>query len=123
MTDLDQKILTALKESDAELKRYEQELGIFGLIGESFKGRFRGIVAIAFVFILVFLGLTIYCAIELVQATELGPKINWLAATFGSFMAVAFLRLWYFMELNRISLQREIKRVELLLAAMAKKVV
>lgn len=114
MNDIDDKILAAMR-SDTEdsSSDYDEELGIFGLIGESFKGALRWVVFTAFALILIFIGLGVYCAFHFLYATDLATKLNWFGGSALAFLIVIVLRLWYFMELNRLSIKRDIKRVEL----------
>ncbi|MEM7279115.1 MAG: DUF6768 family protein [Pseudomonadota bacterium] len=123
MNDIDAKILAAMQsETEESLSQYEEELGLFGLVGESFKGALRWVVFVAFALILIFIGLGVYCAFNFVHATDLAVKLNWFGASALAFLIVIVLRLWYFIELNRLSLRREIKRVELQVALIGNKI-
>ena len=122
MKDIDDKILAAIQaDTEQSLEEYQEELGIFGLIGESFRGAMRWVVMVAFLLIFIFIGLVVYCGIHFYHATDIALKLNWLAAGLASFIIVAILRLWFFMELNRLSTKRDIKRVELQLSLLATK--
>jgi hypothetical protein len=68
---------------------------------------------------LIFAGLAIYCAYHLVNELDVGLKINWLAGTLSTVVAFAIARIWFFMELNRLSVIREVKRVELQISLLA----
>ena len=68
---------------------------------------------------MVFAGLAIYGAYHLVNEMDLGLKLNWLAGTLSAVVAFAIARIWFFMELNRLSVIREIKRVELQVSLLA----
>ena len=120
MSDLDDKILQAIKtETDETMREYDRQLGLFGLIAASFKGTFRWAVIGAMALQVVFVAIVIYCATNLFGTDDISAKINWLAAGLAAFIAFALLRLWFFMEINRLSIAREIKRLELQLAAVA----
>jgi hypothetical protein len=58
-------------------------------------------------------------AYHLVNELDIGLKINWLAGTLSTVVAFAIARIWFFMELNRLSVIREIKRVELQVSLLA----
>lgn len=123
MNDIDAKILAAIQSDHEEsLNNYEEELGIFGLIGESFKSSLRWVVFAAFALILIFIGLGVYSAFNFIQATDLAIKLNWFGASILAFLIVIVLRLWYFIELSRLSLRREIKRVELQVSLLGNKI-
>jgi len=122
MNDIDDKILAAIRsETEESLGEYSEELGLFGLVGESFKGAFRWVVIAAFALILIFIGLGVYSAINFVHATDIAVKLNWFAGSALAFLIVIVLRLWYFMELNRLSIRREIKRLELQVSLLGAK--
>jgi uncharacterized membrane protein len=120
MSDIDKKILEALKaETDATMRGYEHELGLFGLIVESFKGRFRWFVIGGVVMQVVFAVAFIYCAFGLYGTDDAAAKLDWLAPGIAAFIAFGLLRIWYFMEVNRLSIALEIKRLELQVSAVA----
>ena len=121
MSDLDKKILTAIAEGiqeDTATNNINKELGLFGLIGESFKGSHRWVVMTVFSLVFVFIGLTVYCGYHLYHTEVIASKFNWLAGTLISAIIVCILRLWYFMELNRLSTKREIKRLQLMVSTL-----
>jgi hypothetical protein len=123
MNDIDDKILAAIQaETEQSLEEYQEELGLFGLIGESFKGAFKWVVIGAIIMILVFAGLVVYSGINFYHASDIALKLNWFAAGLVAFIIFAILRLWFFMELNRLSIKREIKRVELQVSLLATKI-
>lgn len=120
MSDIDRKILEAIKaETDATMKGYERELGLFGLMAESFKGAFRFMVMIAMAFQVALAAVVVYCAVHLFGTDDTAEKLDWLAIGLAALIAFGLLRLWVLMELNRLSLAREVKRLELQVAAVA----
>lgn len=120
MGDIDKKILEAIKaETDVSMKDYEKDLGLFGLIAESFKGSFRWMVIGAMAMQIVLAVALIYCAAGLFGTDDPAVKLDWLALGLAAFIAFGLLRIWYFMEINRLSIARDIKRLELQLAAVA----
>ncbi|MEP1447993.1 MAG: DUF6768 family protein [Paraglaciecola sp.] len=119
MTNINQKILEALKEDKAANEFSEEQANALQLIMQSFKGTFRLTFIVVVTLQLIFAGIAFYCAYQLVNESEIGIKINWLAGTLSAVMAFAIARLWFFMELNRLSIIREIKRVELQVSLLA----
>lgn len=113
MKNINQKILEALKSDDAAGAFSEEQANGLQLIGQSFKGTFRLTFLVVVSMQLIFAGLAIYCAYHLVNELDIGLKINWLAGTLSTVIAFAIARIWFFMELNRLSVIREVKRVEL----------
>lgn len=119
MKNLNQKILEAMKDDPAVHEFSEEQANALQLIGQSFKGTFRLTFVVVVTLQLVFAGLAIYCAYHLVNEADIGLKLNWLAGIIATVMAFAIARLWFFMELNRLSVIREIKRVELQVSLLA----
>ena len=60
------------------------------------------------------------CAINFFTIEDLEMKLNWLAVGLTALIVIGLLRLWYFMELNRLSVVRELKRLEPQIAQLAK---
>jgi len=122
MSTIDDRIQEALSPEDREtMDRYCKELGLFGLIAESFRGKFRHMVIAVFIFILAFAVVLIYSAIYFFSVNDIALKLNWLAIALAALIVIGLLRLWYLMELNRLSIMRELKRIELQLSLLAKK--
>ncbi len=122
MSDIDDKILEVLDSEDKEvMDSYGRELGFFGLIAESFRGKLKTIVITVFLFILTFAVILVFCAVNFFTVEDITLKLNWLAVGLTSLIVIGLLRLWYFMELNRLSVIREVKRLELQIALLAKR--
>lgn len=119
MKNINQKILEALKDDKAAHEFSEEQANALQLIGQSFKGTFRLTFIVIVTMQLIFAGLAIYCAYHLVNEVDIGLKLNWLAGTLSTVVAFAIARIWFFMELNRLSVIREIKRVELQVSLLA----
>jgi hypothetical protein len=122
MSKLDDKILEALSSEDREmLETYTRQPGFFGMLSEPFRGSFGPIVIAAFAFMLVAFGLFVYSAIRFFPEPDLLVKLNWLAIGLTMLIILGLLRLWYFQEISRLSIIREVKRLELQIALLAKK--
>ncbi len=122
MSDIDEKILEALNDEDKEvMDAYGEELGLFGLIRESFRGKLKVPVIAVFLFIIIFAVIFIYSAINFFSVEAIDTKLNWLAIGFTVFFVVGLLRFWYWMVLSQLVTIREIKRLELQVSLLAKK--
>lgn len=122
MSAIDDKILETLNSEDGEiLDSCGRELGVFGLIAESFRGKLRAIVITVFLLVLIFAVILVVCAVNFFTVEDILLKLNWLAVGLTSLIVIGLLRLWYFMELNRLSVIREVKRLELQIALLAKR--
>jgi hypothetical protein len=68
---------------------------------------------------LAFLVLGVLSAVAFFRAEEMRDLVTWAAACVICMSAVAMLKVWYWLELHRIVVMREIKRVELQIARLA----
>nr|WP_136251902.1 DUF6768 family protein [Ningiella ruwaisensis] len=117
MSDINKKILQTLK--DDELKQSslnEQDANALDLIKESFHGKFKLTFIFVVVMQLLLAGFAIYATAQLLQVEPLGEKIEWSVAIIVSVLVFAIARIYFFLELNRLSILRELKRVELQIA-------
>jgi phosphoglycerol transferase MdoB-like AlkP superfamily enzyme len=122
MSAIDDKILETLNSEDRKiLDSYGKELGLFDLISESFRGKLKALVIAVFLLVLIFAVILIYCAFNFFEVEDLALKLNWLAVGLTALIVIGLLRLWYFMELNRQSVIREVKRLELQIALLVKR--
>ena len=119
MSDINEKILKAMQEEQANDYVPEDQANIFSLIRQSFKGVFRFMAIAATLLMLLFAGLSVYCGYHMLDVADAGGKIEWATGALAAFMVFVALRLWFFMEINRLSVLREIKRVELQVALLA----
>ena len=122
MHTIDDKIAEIMDgEARETMDIYGKELGLFGLIAESFRGKLRSLVMGIFLFILVFAVLLVYCAVYFFTAETIEMKLNWMAGGLTALIVIGLLRLWYLMELSRLSVIREVKRLELQIALLGRK--
>ncbi len=122
MSAIDDKIRESLNSEDKEvMESYGKELGFFGLIAESFRGKLKAMVITVFLLVLIFAVILVICAVNFFTVEDIALKLNWLAVGLTALIVIGLLRLWYLMELNRLSVIREIKRLELQIALLAKR--
>ena len=119
MDNLDKQIRDALNPADRELiGNPEDGLRVDQLMFATFKTRNKFITILGFVYTIAFLILTVWCAIRFFKATETQHQLAWgFGFTFCT-MAVAMLKMWFWLEMQRIAVTREVKRVELLTAKL-----
>jgi hypothetical protein len=119
MNELDQKIREALAAEESDLLAQFDEPSLPREVLETFQGRRRWLVVLVFVMTFVYVGLAIFTAIRFFQAESMRGMIGW-ATGFGlSMTIVAVLKVWYWIELAKNGVAREVKRVELQLARLA----
>ena len=120
MKDLDKKIQEALCEEDAELfEEFSEEPSMYEMVIETFRGRYRWMAMVAVFYCIVFIALFIFAGIKFFNAEAMRDMMMWGALCIVCWFAVFMMKVWYWMELNKNALTREIKRLELQIARLA----
>jgi len=121
MNDLNKKIHNAIEEDMSDAPLPEADATAIGLIRSSFKGTFRYTMVFVVILQMCFFALGVYCAYQMFGTDNISLKIEWLTGVLAAIVAFAVARLWFFMELNRLWLLREMKRMEVQIAYLSKK--
>jgi len=116
--DIDDLIREALQAEDAEVLERLGEPGLPDMVTEIFRGRMRWYGAMFLAMILVFGVLTVVCGVRFLGAEEAPSLIRWGVGFLVCFLAVQGGKNWYWMQMERLAMTREIKRVELLVAQL-----
>lgn len=120
MNELDKKIREALRKEDAELyKDFDEEPSVFEMLMDTCRGRRRWLNVLGAFQTLVFIALFIFSAVKFFGAESTRDIVMWAAACILCMTAISMLKIWYFLEMNRNALTREIKRLELQIARLA----
>ena len=123
MNELDKKIQEALRAEDAELfKDFAEEPSVFEMLMETCRGRHRWLNILGAFWTLVFLVLGVVAAVKFFSAEGTRDIVMWAAACIVCVSAVSMLKIWYFLEINKNALTREIKRLELQIARLAARI-
>lgn len=119
MDNLDKQIRDALTPSDrALIGDSEDGMRFDQLMRSTFQTRNKLLTALAFVYTLVFFGLAIWCAVRFFASTETKPMLAWGFGFGACTLFVGMLKMWFWLEMQRIAVTREVKRVELLTAKL-----
>ncbi len=122
MTDLNDRIREALRADDDEaLAGLADEPDIFEQVLETFRGRSRIIVLASIGVGVIFMAMAVVCLVQFFKATEVQSMLAWMTGFGFSLSAVMGMKIWYWMELQKNAITREIKRLELQVARLAKK--
>ncbi|MCH7879207.1 MAG: hypothetical protein IH914_07835 [candidate division Zixibacteria bacterium] len=120
MRDIDKKIQEALHAEDKDLfAEYGGEQGMLEMVFDSFRSKQRWWVAIVIVWTIGLMALMVMTTIKFFEVETVREMIMYGLATTFMGGAIAMIKLWYFMELNKNALTREIKRVELQVARLS----
>lgn len=118
MTRIDERLRAALSDDDrALLDRLGDEPGVFELWRASYHGKFRWLNLVATVFSVAIFAGQIWCLVELLTTDDAVLAVRWAAGFGFCALAVAMLKMWFWMRMNHLAAVREIKRIELLLVS------
>lgn len=106
---------------DDDSLRSAGDEGLARQVVATFRGRMRLWVLISWAATLFWAGVAVWTAIAFFRAHETRDWILYACIFLVAAMAIAMLKMWYLMELNRNTHTREIKRVELQLARLAER--
>jgi len=121
MTNFDNAVRQALSKEDADfLARLDAQdqsplheaLGTFG-------GKWGAINVFAAIMTFAIFGVFCYSVLQFFQASEVRDQIFWAAASLWAALAVAMLKMYFWMEMNKNTVLREVKRLELQVARLS----
>ena len=123
MRDIDKKIAEALKAQDAELfAATNDEQTLPEMVVDSFRTRSRWMIVMVFFMMAILFWAAVFTAIRFFSAETTREMIAYAMGFGYSIMAVGMLKMWYWMELQKNTITREIKRVELQIASLAARI-
>lgn len=111
--ELDKLIREALETSDQEVLDQLEDPSMAELLVETFRGRHRRLAMGGVVVNLVVFAGAIWCGVRFLRAGAEREMLLWGAGMFLCLGLVTAIKIWYWLEMNRLALTREIKRVEL----------
>ncbi|MCW5724102.1 MAG: hypothetical protein KIS81_04000 [Maricaulaceae bacterium] len=122
MTRIDDDIRAALEAEDAELfEKYSREPGMFEQIFATFRTRMGGWMLLLMPLMLAVFAAGVYGAWRFIHAPELRDMLLWGGLAWICFTGAWITKLWFYMQVDKYALIREIKRLELQVARLASK--
>jgi hypothetical protein len=120
MNDLDQVIRQTLSAEDAELlHRLGADQSLHRQVLATFEGRLRWFNAAGWIAGVVLFGVALITAFRFVNAQELDDMLRWGAASALAFAGIALIKVWFWLELQKNAIVREVKRLEVQVASIA----
>jgi Family of unknown function (DUF6768) len=122
MDEFEKKIAQALERDAAEqFEKMGADQSIFEMMTGGFRGRNRWMNAMVAVVMLVMFAITIYAIIQFLEAEETRDMLRWGFGAGITFSMMGFLKLWFWLDMQKNSIVREVKRVEIQVASLAAK--
>ncbi len=123
MANIDDEIRAVLSADEmAELESLTGEQGLFDVVGESFRTKMRYWVVFLWIYSLASFAGAVWTVMRFYTATDTREMALWGGLSMLLFLSVALTKIWYWMELNKNTVVRELKRVELQIAFLAKSI-
>ncbi len=120
MSEPDDKIREALSAQDAEiLDEYRDEPSMVAMVFEVFRGRHRWLVICMNLVSVAMLVLAIVAAVQFFKVETTREMIAWAVGFLFCISAMSMLKLWFWLEMQKNSITREVKRLELQIARLA----
>lgn len=120
MNDLDRAIRQSLSGEDAALlDRLSGDQSIREQVRATFEGQLRWMNIAGWIAGVLLFGVACVMAWRFAHAPELEGMLRWGAAAALAFAGVALVKVWFWMELQKNAILREVKRLELQVAGLA----
>lgn len=119
--EIDQLIRKALTEEEAKFYEQLDEQNLQQMVSGLFSGKNKWITVLSFIIMPLLFAGAIYCAFQFAQASEIKDMMIWCTATFFLLIATGFIKLYHFMQMDKNAIIREVKRMELQVAVLNKK--
>jgi hypothetical protein len=117
--DPDRIIRRALAEDEAEFPRIAEDPSTATLLAATFRGRNRFLAVGGVVANVVLFGVALYSITRFLGTHDVRQMLLWGGAALLSDVLILAVKVWYWLEMARLSLTRDIKRLELRMSRLA----
>lgn len=119
---VDDSIRAALRAEQADLLRDLEEPGIFSRIATAMRLGPRWVTAYVFTASIALMAVGIWCGIRLFAATEVRELVLFATGLLAILMAILAMKVWFWMQMEKYVLLREVKRLELQVARLVERI-
>ena len=122
MKEIDRMIREALRDRDAELlEQAGGEQAIHQTVIDVFRSKSRWLVIGSMLATLGLVILAVFAAMEFYSASATRDMLVWGAVCFYCLTGILGMKIWFWLEMSKVAVLREVKRLELQVAFMAMK--
>ncbi|NQY29073.1 MAG: hypothetical protein HRT69_06335 [Flavobacteriaceae bacterium] len=118
---IDALIKEALTKEEAKFYTDLDEQNLFQMLGGLFEGKMKWIILIMNIVIMSVFGFFIYCGIQFFNTDVTNELIKWGVAGTFCMLIISMLKLFLWNQMDKNSLKRELKRIELQISFLANK--
>ena len=119
--EIDKLIKETLTEEEVKFYDGLEEQNIFDMVLGLFRGKNKWIMYLMNFMTLVFFGLSMYCAVQFFNTEVTNELIKWGIGGLVFLFGVSMLKIFAWMQMDKNAILREMKRLELQIAALANK--
>jgi len=118
---IDEMIKEALSAEEAKFYETLHEQSLPEMLSGLYGGKMKWLNVYGIMLTLVFIGLAVYCLIQFLEVESANEVIRWGFGMLLSVSAVQMVKLWFWNQMDKNAIIREIKRLELTVAHFASK--
>ena len=123
MSDVDRAIRQSLSAEDAELfDRLSLDQSLRQQVLATFEGQLRWMNVAGWIAGFVLFGVAAVMAWRFVQASSTQEMLRWGGGSALAFAGLGLVKVWFWMEMQKNAIMREVKRLELQVASLAAQV-
>ncbi|MET2984329.1 DUF6768 family protein [Aureibaculum conchae] len=119
--EIDQIIKESLTSEEAQFYDELDEQNLLQMFGGLFKTKNSWLIIIMNIVNIIVFGLFIYCLIQFLNTDDTNELIKWTSAGCLCWSTIAMIKIFAWMQMDKNALLREMKRLELQIAASANK--
>jgi len=119
--EIDLLIKEALTEEEAKFYDNLGEQNVFQMLGGVFGGKNKWIIILMNVVSFITMGLFVYCVIQFFNTDVTNELIKWSIAGILCVLMVSMLKIFIWMQMDKNSIVRELKRLELQVSTLSSK--
>lgn len=119
--EIDQIIKDSLSQEESKFYDELEEQNFLNQFGDLFKTKMGWLIVIMNIVNIVVFVLSIYCVIQFLNTDDTNELIKWGAGFFTCWTSIAMIKLFVWMQMDKNAILRELKRLELQVAALAGK--
>lgn len=113
MEDLDRRIREALQDGVREDFDALAEQSLPRAMFESLRGKNSRLMIVGILFTFLMMAFAVYAGIQFVAAESIRELLAWSLGLIFCLFGISMMKIWCWMELNRVAIMREVKRVEM----------
>lgn len=114
---IDKIIYEALSKEEAEFYDQLGEQNIIDMTLGVFQGKNKNLYILTFIMAFLLFGAVVYCGVQFYEAETVKEMLVYIGIGFFCMTGVMGIKMWHWMQMNNNAILRELKRLELQIAA------